>query len=83
LSTPAVVTERLESLASAGMLLRAKQPPVYRYQPKNEEMARAISALGAAYKLSRHRIVELIYTSSRSQDPLTGFSDAFKFKRKD
>ncbi len=83
LSSPAVVTERLESLVNAGMLSRAKEPPVYRYQPKNEELARAVPALGAAYKSSRHRIVELIYAPSRPDDPLTSFSEAFRFKRKD
>ncbi len=83
LSNTAAVTDRLESLFNAGMLSRSKEPPVYRYQPKNEEMAHAISALGAAYKLSRHRIVELIYAPSRADDPLTSFSDAFRFKRKD
>ena len=83
LSTPALVAERLESLVNAGIFSKAGQPPVYRYQPKNEELARAISALGAAYKLSRHRIVELIYAPSPPDDPLKRFSDAFRFKRKD
>jgi DNA-binding HxlR family transcriptional regulator len=83
MSSPAVVTDRLESLVHSGMLSRTQQPPVYRYQPKDKEMAQAISAVAAAYKLSRHRIVELIYSLPRSEDPMTNFSDAFKFKRKD
>ena len=82
-SSPALVTERLESLVNAGILSRTAQPPVYRYQPRTEEIARAISALGATYKLSRHRIVELIYAPSRPDDPLTSFTEAFRFKRKD
>ena len=82
-SSPAVVMERLESLATAGIVSRNGQPPVYRYQPKDEKMAHAISALSATYKLSRHRIVELIYAPSRSDDPVTSFSEAFRFKRKE
>ena len=82
-SSPTVVSERLESLVNMRILSRAGQPPLFRYQPQTEELSRAISALGATYKLSRHRIVELIYAPSRSDDPLKGFSDAFRFKRKE
>jgi hypothetical protein len=82
-SSPALVSERLESLTAAGMLARSGDPPVYRYQPRSEELSRAISALSATYQLSRHRIVELIYAPPESKDPLTDFSDAFKFKRKE
>ena len=81
-STPAAVSERLESLVSAGILSQAGQLPTYRYQPRTEAMARAISALSATYKLSRHRIVELIYAPS-STDELKGFTEAFRFKKKD
>ena len=82
-STPAAVSERLESLASAGILSRAGEPPLFRYQPRTEQMARAISALSATYKLSRHRIVELIYAPSDTDETLKGFTEAFRFKKKD
>ncbi|HWN94627.1 MAG TPA: hypothetical protein VNT99_06325 [Methylomirabilota bacterium] len=82
-SSPAVVADRLESLVNARILSRNGQPPVYQYQPKDEGVAHAISALGATYKLSRHRIVELIYAPTRTEDALTTFTEAFRFKRKD
>ena len=82
-SSPAAVSERLEYLVNAGILSRTAQPPVYRYQPRTEELSQAISALGATYKMSRHRIVELIYAPSRAEDTLKEFSEAFRFKRKE
>jgi hypothetical protein len=68
---------------SAGILTKSDNLPTYRYQPKTNEMAHAISALSATYKLSRHRIVELIYATPRSKEPLASFSDAFRFRKKD
>ena len=82
-SSPAVVAERLDSLAAAGILRRAGDPPVYQYKPRTEELSRAVAALSATYKSSRHRIVELIYAPSRSDDTLKEFTEAFRFKRKD
>ena len=78
-----VVRERLDGLVDAGILSRSQEPPVYRYQPRTEAMARAISALSATYKLSRHRIVELIYAPGEPDETLKGFTEAFRFKRKD
>jgi hypothetical protein len=82
-SSPAVVAERLESFAKSGILVRSQEPPVYQYRPRTEEFGRAISSLSAIYKMSRHRIVELIYAPSRSDDPITSFTDAFRFRKKD
>lgn len=82
-SSLTVVAERLESFVAAGILVRSGDPPVYRYQPKTDELSRAISALSTAYKFSRHRIVELIYAPAQSDDSLTSFTEAFRFKRKE
>jgi hypothetical protein len=82
-SSPTVVAERLEFFANAGMLVRSGTPPVYRYQPRTEQLGHAISSISAAYKLSRHRIVELIYAPSRTDDSLTSFTDAFRFKKRE
>ena len=79
-SNPAVVAERLEAFVKSGFLSKSGDPPLYRYAPKTEELGQQISALGAIYRMSRHRIVELIY--SKPVDPMLGFSDAFKFKPK-
>jgi hypothetical protein len=82
-TSPTVVAERLEQFVNAGMFSRTAQPPVYRYQPRTQAMSETISKLSGAYKLSRHRIVELIYATPRADDPLKGFTDAFRFKRSD
>ncbi len=82
-TSPAVVAERLEYLTSAGIFSRTAQPLVYRYQPRTEELARAISSLSGTYKSSRHRIVEMIYAPSPTDYALKEFTEAFRLKRKD
>lgn len=82
-SSPAVVAERLASFEKAGIFVRSQDPPVYQYRPRNEELARVISSLSGIYKMSRHRIVELIYAPSRTDDPITSFTDAFRFRKKE
>lgn len=79
LSNPALVLKRLEGFVEAGFLTRSGEPPLYRFAPRSEDLAAMISAVGTAYRMSRHRIVELIY--SRPDDPLVDFSQAFQFKR--
>ena len=82
-SSPGAVEERLEFFTAAGIFHRTEKPPTYRFQPRTEEMARVISSLSAAYKLSRHRVVAFIYSPTRGDDPMTSFTDAFRFKKKD
>lgn len=79
-SNPAVVAQRLDELVKFGLLSRAGDPPLYRYAPRTEELCEQVSVLSGIYKMSRHRIVELIYAGEKS-DSLKGFSDAFRFKR--
>lgn len=78
-TTPALVVKRLEEFVRDGFLSRAGEPPLYRYAPRSEELASQVSAVGAFYKMSRHKVVELIYSIPR--EPLTEFSEAFRFKR--
>src|ERR1041384_7529453 len=52
LSTPALVEERLEGFVKTGLLTRSGTPSSYRYAPATDEMAKQVSALGAAYTLS-------------------------------
>jgi hypothetical protein len=78
-SNPEVVAQWLEGFVQSGIVSRSEDPPVYRYQPSNVEIAKAVAALGACYKMGRHRIVDLIY---RPQSPLKDLSDAFRFRRK-
>lgn len=78
LSNPELVAERLESFVRAGLLKCSGDPPLYSYGPSSAEVGNHIAVLSALYKMSRHKVVELIY---RPRDPLKEFSDAFKFKR--
>ncbi len=78
-SNPATVSERLEEFVVAGLLTRSGDPPLYRYGPRTEELARQISSLGAIYKMSRHKIIEVIY--SPRDDALKGFADAFRWRK--
>lgn len=78
-SNPKVVEQWLEGFVSSGIMARSGDPPLYRYQPNRDELARTIAALGATYKMSRHKVVELIY--ARPQSPLKDLSDAFRFKK--
>ena len=79
LSNPAVVAKRLEDFVKSGLLRGSGDPPLYQYAPATEELGNQVAALSAVYKISRHKIVELIYTST--SNPLKAFSDAFKLKR--
>lgn len=78
-SNPAIVSQRLEQFVTDGLLTRSGEPPLYRYGPRTVELSRQISALGAIYKMSRHKIIAVIY--SAKDDALKGFADAFRFKK--
>lgn len=78
-SNPTIVSQRLEEFVEAGLLTRTGKPPVYRYGPRTEQLSRQISSLGAIYKMSRHKIIEVIY--STKDDTLKGFADAFRWKK--
>jgi hypothetical protein len=80
-SNPTVVTERLDYFVKSGMMSAGGSPVRYRYQPKSPDLDMVIGELSAAYKGSRHRIVELIYSRPEPSDPLREFSDAFKLKK--
>ena len=76
-SNPDSVAQWLDGFVAEGFVVRHGDPPVYRYQPPTEAMAQTIAALGATYKVSRHKIVELIYSRAQS---IKDLSDAFRFK---
>ena len=79
LSNQTLVAKRLDEFVEAGLLTCYGEPPLYRFAPVNEELKSGVVTLDAAYKMSRHKIVELIY--SQPTDPMKAFSDAFKLKR--
>jgi hypothetical protein len=79
-STPENVQRWLDEFVRAGILAAALEPGLYVYQPVNEQLRGAVAALGASYKMSRHKIVELIYAPPSA---IQSFSDAFRFKKRE
>lgn len=81
-SNPTSVMTRLNNLHSRGLLLMSETPtPLYRYQPKTDELDLAIKGLAQAYTERQARVIDLIF--SKPIDMLRHFSDAFKFKKDD
>ena len=80
-SNPASVSDWLEGFVQAGILSRSDDKQFYRYQPSSDELARAVAALGATYKMSRHKIVKLIYSEQSSA--IKSFSEAFRFRKQE
>lgn len=81
-SNPTSVTTRLNDLRTRGLLSMRELPtPLYCYDPRTEELDRAVHGLAEAYAERHARIIELIF--SKQTDALRNFSDAFKFKRDD
>jgi hypothetical protein len=78
-STPESIGRWLEQFVQIGLVARTSPVPTYRYAPANAELERAAIALAAAYKLSRHRIIELVYSPGPSA--IKSFSAAFRLRR--
>lgn len=78
-SSRQAVSQRLDEFVTKGLIARGEAPDTYRYCPQTDETANAISQLGAVYKTSRHKILELIYSSKN--DAVKGFSEAFRFRK--
>jgi hypothetical protein len=79
MTTPPLVSQRLEEFVQAGFLTRSGQPALYRYAPRSEDLAHQLANVGAFYKISRHKVVEFIYSNKR--EPISEFSEAFRLKR--
>ena len=80
-SNPESVSLWLEGFVQSGILSRSRETGLFRYQPSTAELARAVAALGATYKMSRHKIVELIYAGQPSA--IKSFAEAFRFRKKE
>jgi hypothetical protein len=80
-SNPEAVSRWLEGLVESGIFARSADSGLYRYQPSSNDLARSIATLGATYKMSRHRIIELIYSGPPSA--IKSFSDAFRIRKQD
>jgi hypothetical protein len=75
-----LVQQRLEEFVKHGMMMRTGES-TFRFAPKPEQLAKDIHAVASFYKLSRHKVVEMIY--SPKTDDIRAFSDAFRFKKGD
>lgn len=73
-----LVQQRLDDFVRDGLMVR-RPDDSYRYAPKSESLAHDIVAVGNFYKLSRHKIIEMIYAPPA--DDIRKFSDAFRFKK--
>ena len=81
-SSPESVSKRLIYLCARGLVSRRDLPvPMYRYDPKREDLDMAIKGLAQAYAERRARVIDLIF--SRPIDTLRNFSDAFKLRKDD
>lgn len=75
-----LVQQRLDEFVREGLMVQ--QPDgTFRYAPRSEALAQDVAAVAAFYKLSRHKIVQMIYSSP--SDDIRQFSDAFRFKKGD
>ena len=80
-SNPQAVSRWLEGFVQSGIFSCSGDTGLYRYQPSSDELARSVAALGATYKMSRHRIIDLIYSGPPSA--IKSFSDAFRIRKQD
>jgi hypothetical protein len=74
----ALVEKRMNEVADSRFLIRTPEG-AFRYAPESESIARQVANTAGFYKLSRHKIVELIYSSP--PDDILKFSNAFRFKK--
>lgn len=75
-----LVQQRLDEFVRDQLMIM-NPDGTYRYAPKSESLAHDIAATAGFYKLSRHKVVEMIY--SPKTDDIRAFSDAFRFKKGD
>jgi len=69
------VTHRLVVLLNIGLLIDdPKNKNHYRYSPKSPELSQLITQLADFYKLKPHRVLELIFSSTKRARQ---FADAF------
>ena len=54
-------------------------PPRYRYQPRADELERAVTDVAQAFLLHRVRVIEVIYRQPSEQ--IRAFADAFRLRK--
>jgi predicted ArsR family transcriptional regulator len=81
-TNPSWAKEQLADLCAHG-LLASREPdhPIYRFDPKSQEMREIVSELANAYSVRRMTVISLIYNKPTTK--LQVFADAFKFRKDD
>lgn len=71
------IEARLKGMVETGFL-ELKEASRFRYKPTNEERAASVRALEIAYKQSRVKVIEAIFSPI---DPAKTFADSFRIKK--
>lgn len=78
-SHPTAAAERLESLATAGLIESDGQTPAgYRFRPASPEMGRLVDGLDQSYRAYRLRVIERVF---KKPDSFQSFADAFRIRK--
>ena len=73
------VAERLKELAAEGFLAAEEGfGGAFRFRPKSPELVERTEELERVYKLSKYKVVEAIFSTSKGQ--AQKFADSFKIK---
>lgn len=65
-SNPKSISNRLKRLASIGLLEQDNGKDLFRFQPSSKELKEITNELANEYLLRRHRIFEIIFSSSKT-----------------
>lgn len=65
-SNPNSISNRLSKLASIDLIEQDSAKDLFRFSPQSEELKNIVSELSNEYLLRRHRIFELIFSSSKN-----------------
>lgn len=79
-SSESSVVQRLEKLASQGLVAVAQPNPArYQYRAATSELSAAVEALAVAYKERRLKVLQCIFSKPLSS--LRIFADSFKIRK--
>jgi len=68
------IEKRLTVLRNLGLITETAEPNQFCYQTKDEGQAKIVDELSLAYRVHRHRILEIIFSPSKKA---RDFADAF------
>lgn len=81
-SNPGSVAERLRSLAFFGFLTAEDSAAsTFRFKPTSPPLSERTTELEKAWKMSRQKVIDAIFSQPRGQAQM--FADSFKLKKKE